>query len=97
MTTETGMVERCARALAGNGIDLDSFVGQTYVELVKTVLQALRIPTPEMVEAGLRALQDNLGHSSVIIRDADACFSAMIDAASPSKGEPSDRRPNSTT
>jgi hypothetical protein len=40
-----------------------------------------RIETDEMCEAGLEALRENLGHSAVIMRDAAACYRAMLAAA----------------
>jgi hypothetical protein len=42
-----------------------------------------RIETDAMCEAGLEALRENLGHSSVIMRDAAACYRAMVSVASP--------------
>ena len=37
-----------------------------------------KIETDDMCEAGLEALRDNLGHSEVIMRDAAACYRAMV-------------------
>jgi Ni,Fe-hydrogenase maturation factor len=47
----------------------------------RAVIDALMEPTQAMAEAGLEQLQESLGHSSVIIRDADACFRAMLSKA----------------
>jgi hypothetical protein len=57
--------------------DILTAIGETHV-LVP------RIETDEMCEAGLEALRENLGHSSVIMRDAAACYRAMLASA---KGE----------
>jgi hypothetical protein len=86
------MVERIARALAKieyghvGGDSGDNLVTGTpnwrfCVTRARAVLEALKTPTESMAMAGLWQLQENLGHSSVIIRDADACFVAMIQAA----------------
>jgi hypothetical protein len=40
-----------------------------------------RIETDAMCEAGLEALRENLGHSAVIMRDAAACYRAMVTAS----------------
>lgn len=40
-----------------------------------------RIEDDAMCEAGLEALQENLGHTAVIMRDAAACYRAMIATA----------------
>jgi hypothetical protein len=98
MTTDTGMVEQCARAAfersgrhyggpVTNWDDLGA--GKVYwLDAVTAVLECLRTPTPEMVEAG----RDIVGWFSAD-RDSAAdtateAFRAMIDRAlSPSKGE----------
>lgn len=87
MTTDTAMVERVARALAGQDIEIDSSIGQTYAELANTaivaVLECLRAPTPEMVEAMEKTALVTPYHDEM-----RAAFTAAIDRAlSPSKGE----------
>ena len=40
-------------------------------------------PTEEMLQAGLRELQENLGDMSVIVRDPLFCYRAMLAASRP--------------
>lgn len=60
----------------------------TYLSTIaETHVVVPRIETDEMCEAGLEALRENLGHSSIIMRDAAACYRAMVHAASQQGGE----------
>jgi hypothetical protein len=98
MTTDTTMVERCARAIlashdwttndgAEGGWDsLSDDWKEVYRKGARAVLECLRTPTPEMVEALMQRLRFEGG--GTVADEAAASFAAAIDRAlSPSKGE----------
>lgn len=102
MTTDTGMVDRlaliCARhadtfqsgdvspSLNTHPSDYSPHEWLTAQACVRAVLECLRTPTPEMVEAGMTVMDNRCNEpASGVVPDA---FIAMIDRAlSPSKGD----------
>lgn len=47
----------------------------------RAAIEAMIEPTDKMVQNGLEELQENLGDMSVITRDPQLCYQAMIRAA----------------
>jgi prolipoprotein diacylglyceryltransferase len=95
MTTDTGMVERVAAAIAAAGGSDWSKVPkrpgpgfsmyQMYMGMARAALECLRTPTPEMVEAMIEEDTKPGRYFSQLMSDL---FTAAIDAVlSPSKGE----------
>ncbi|MGO4166840.1 hypothetical protein EDF58_101748 [Novosphingobium sp. PhB57] len=80
------LIERAAQALAKAQHDGDEFhrltpdAQEQLRENVRTVIRALRVPTPVMCEAGHKLLEHERGHS-VGNSDAHDAWQVMIDAA----------------
>lgn len=80
------MIEKLARALwneqrMGDSVEYDVLFAFRKEELrdeVRAVLEALREPTPEMVEAG--SLWHGLPDSPIALRAAREAYTAMIDS-----------------
>jgi hypothetical protein len=73
-------IKRAARAIANiEDFGNDRF-WQNYQDSARAVLMAIREPSKEIIEAGVKALSDS-GVDDVRHGDALACWQAMIDAA----------------
>jgi hypothetical protein len=84
MTEGENMVERVARALAGHDIDPSNLIGETYMHLARTAIEALMEPSFDMLEAGqvVVNLDEEVGKYEFLSRDEiTEIFQAMLRTA----------------
>ena len=81
------MVERVARALAGNNIDLSSSIGATYLVLARAAIEAMMEPSDKMLadaELGYITSMFETEHNNAV---AKGIYQSMLRSSLKGEGE----------